>query len=38
MMDFAGLTVDEIIEYLFKEQDHISTTDIVHALDSCSVS
>ena len=26
MMDFAGLTVDEIIKYLFKEQDHIRET------------
>ena len=36
-MEFTGLTVDEIIEYLFREQDHISTTDIINALDACSV-
>lgn len=35
-MEFTGLTVEEIIEYLFKEQDHISTIDITNALDACS--
>ena len=36
-MEFEKMSVDEIIEYLFKEQNHISTTDLSNALDACSI-